>query len=562
MPPRKDRPLRTVFALALAVVTLSSNVARAASPDTAPASNIQAVLDARVTSTPGEGIIAGVIDGGKVTVYKAGSSGTSLALDEHTLFEIGSVTKTFTANVLAQMVLDGEVKLNDPVAKYLPSSVHVPSRDGKQITLLNLATQHSGLPRMPANIVAGWNPDNPFAAYSVADLYAFLNSYSLTRDPSATYEYSNLGVGLLGLALAHRAKTNYATLIQQRIFAPLHMHESSVSVGSQPQARLAAGHNIDGDAVAGWTFTDASAGAGAIRASLSDMLIYLRCNMGQGSLAKACLFAQQPRNEFPGGRIGLVWMTNSIGGLINHDGSTGGFRALVAMSPDRSKGVVILSNGPAVDDIGLHLIDASYPIQPEPKVATLDPSLIASYIGTYANATYGINLTIAQKGDRLYAQVAGQPALRIYASRPDHFYYRAVQAYIEFVRQNGKTVGMIFTQNLQNIPIFRLGDDGKPLTTSLEPAYPPVVNLDASTLQSYVGTYDVASGIRYAVTESDGHVFLQITGQPPFEIYPSAKDEFYYKIVDAQVTFRRDAAGKVVGVTLHQNGDDVTGTRR
>ena len=559
MPPRKDRRLKSVFALAIAVAMLCPNVARAVTPDTAAAAGIQAILDARVASTPGVGIIAGVIDRGKVTVYKAGSSGASRPLDEHTLFEIGSVTKTFTANVFAEMVLDGEVKLTDPVAKYLPSSVHVPSLDGNQITLLSLATQHSGLPRLPSNLVP--NADDPYATYSVADLYAFLSAYKLPRDPGARFEYSNLGLGLLGVALSNRAKTDYATLLRQRVFAPLHMQESVVAVGAAIQPADAVGHDVGGDAVHSWGFTDAIAGAGAIRSSLSDMLKYLRCNMGQGPLAKACIFAQQPRDTIPAGRIGLVWWTNARGGFINHGGDTAGFHALVMMTPDRSKGVVIMSNGPEVTDIGMHVLDPRYLVSPAPPVVTLDPASIASCVGAYANTALGLKMTISQQNGALNEQIEGQEAYPIYASRVDHFYLRVVQAYLEFVHQNGRVAGIILTQNGRDIPLYRLDSDGKPLATSLEHAYPPAVTIDAATLKSYVGTYDVGDGITYTVTAFNGQVFLQVTGQAPLEIYPSAKDHFYYKIVDAQVTFQRNGAGKVVGVTLYQNGRNLTGTR-
>src|SRR5204862_268966 len=112
----------------------------------------------------------------------------------NTLFEIGSMTKTFTATNLADMVARGEVRLDDPVAKYLPDSAHVPSRNGKQITLVDLAIQSSGLPRLPSNL-APRDPGNPYADYSVQQLYAFLAAYQLTRDIGATSEYSNLGVG-------------------------------------------------------------------------------------------------------------------------------------------------------------------------------------------------------------------------------------------------------------------------------------------------------------------------------------------------------------------------------
>ncbi len=267
----------------------------------------QALLDARTTAEPGSAIVAAVIDRGRITTYLSGSSGTARKLDEHTLFEIGSITKTFTATALSSLVRSGRVRLADPVARYLPGSVRVPSRNGKAITLLNLATQHSGLPRLPSNLTSV-AADNPYYRYTIADLYDFLNAYRLPRDPGASYEYSNLGFGLLGLALVRADHlTSYGSLISRLVFNPLHMTDSEVAETLAPEPRLAIGHDAGGNPVHSWEFTDASAGAGAIRSSLADMVMYLQCNLGRGALAQTCTFAQRPRDTFPGYRIGLAW---------------------------------------------------------------------------------------------------------------------------------------------------------------------------------------------------------------------------------------------------------------
>jgi CubicO group peptidase (beta-lactamase class C family) len=127
---------------------------------------------------------------------------------QDTVFEIGSMTKVFTSLVLMDMVQHGEVAVEDPVSKYLPPSVHVPERAGRRITLKDLSTQTSGLPRMPGNFHPK-NESNPYADYTAEHLYDFISGYTLTRDIGTTYEYSNLGVGLLGIALARRAGTDY-----------------------------------------------------------------------------------------------------------------------------------------------------------------------------------------------------------------------------------------------------------------------------------------------------------------------------------------------------------------
>ncbi len=144
------------------------------------------------------------------------------------MFEIGSITKVFTASVLASMVARGEVRLDDPVARYLPPSVKAPTRGGKEITLAHLATHTSGLPRLPPDLQPS-DPANPYADCTVDQMYQFLSAYALPRDIGAQYEYSNLGMGLLGPALARRAGKSYEELVIERVLAPLAMSDTRIT---------------------------------------------------------------------------------------------------------------------------------------------------------------------------------------------------------------------------------------------------------------------------------------------------------------------------------------------
>jgi len=521
----------------------------------------QAILDARTSAEPGSAIVAAVIDRGGITTYLSGSSGTPRTLDAHTLFEIGSISKTFTATALSSLVRSGAVRLADPVAHYLPRNVRMPTRNGKVIMLLNLATQHSGLPRLPSNLTSVAS-DNPYYPYTVADLYDFLNTYQLPRDPGAGYEYSNLGFGLLGLALVHAAHDrSYGSLVKRLVFGPLRMTDSQVAETLAPEPRLAIGHDASGNPVHSWEFTDASAGAGAIRSSLSDMVKYLQCNLGGGALAQTCIFAQQPRATFPGYHIGLAWYADDSTGVVQHNGATAGFNSIIMMNASHTKGVVVLSSGPAIADVAMHLLDPASPVMQNASTFSVTPQLATDYSAAYRNDQLGITYTVTHRGTHVFAQLAGQSAYEIFPSRwADHFYYKVVPAYVEFIRQYGNVVGLILTQNGQQSPLYRLDASGKPMASSLSPVYPPVVSLGSATLQQYTGSYDFF-GSDLIVTLRDGRVFAQLASQPANEIYPSAKDEFYYKGIDAQITFTR-TNGNVTGLILHQNGGDMPAPRK
>ena len=204
-------------------------LAQPASPQPGAAS-LAAIADSRIDGVRGLGLAIGTIDNGKVEVVLRGESDGARPLSRRSVFEIGSVTKTFTATLLALMADANEVALDDPIDKYLPAGTKAPAYQGRRIALLDLATQSSGLPRLPTNMKPR-HPADPYADYTAADLYEFLSSYTLTNAPGTHYEYSNLGVGLLGQLLANRAGTTYSALVTQRVLEPLGMHSTGTEIG-------------------------------------------------------------------------------------------------------------------------------------------------------------------------------------------------------------------------------------------------------------------------------------------------------------------------------------------
>ena len=238
--------------------------------------------------------------------------------------------------------------------------MQVPTHDGREITLAHLATHSSGLPRMPANF-APKDPKNPYLDYTPEQLYAFLSSYKLARDPGAVYEYSNLGAGLLGHILTLVGKQSYDALLRDRITGPLGMKSTKVTLSTDERARLAEGHDDAGRAVGPWDFA-VLAGAGGIRSNAEDLLIFLRAQLAQlrSPLSAAIALTHVPRHDTEGvpGAIGLGWHVRDVGRTIWHNGQTAGFHSYLAFDPQKQLGVVVLANSAAgvVDGIGYRLL--------------------------------------------------------------------------------------------------------------------------------------------------------------------------------------------------------------
>jgi CubicO group peptidase (beta-lactamase class C family) len=369
------------------------------------------------------------------------------------VYEIGSITKVFTGLLLAEMALRGEVGLDDPVRRYLPDSVPVPGSDSQPITLRLLAAQRSGLPRLPPGFAPS-DPNNPYADYDAARLYQFLRTYALPRAPGAAYEYSNIGAGLLGFALARRGAMSYEELLRRRILYPLGMTSTMITVNPMVRANLARG-SADGQPARAWEF-DALAGAGALRSSALDLTAFLAAAMGlrRTPLDSAFRLAAVPQFEAgPGGmRIGLGWHVRpgaapGAGSIVWHNGGTGGYHSWAGYDPVRRLGVVVLTNSPEnIDDIGLHLLDPSLPLAPVRLAVTLPVATLDEYVGSYPLAPSFV-LTVTRQEDRLMLQATGQPAFRIWASAKDEFFLKVVNAQVSFTRGAGGQVdGLILHQ--------------------------------------------------------------------------------------------------------------------
>jgi len=439
-----------------------SPAAPAAKPTNTGSDNtLLSKLEQRAKAGYGVGYAAVIVDGDKIEFINAGLADkkTGQKITEDSLFEIGSITKTFTALLLADMALKGELSLDDPASKYLPASVTMPRYEGKDITLRHLATHTSALPRLPSNLKPA-NLKNPYADYTPALMYDFLSNHELKRPVGETIEYSNLGMGLLGHILELKTGLSYEDLVAERILAPLGMSNTFIAITEDNRTNLTTGHGGAGQTAQHWDFGEL-AGAGALRSSSADMTLYLRANMG---LTETPLFAaMELSHEFQldmpqaGHYIGLAWFTNKTksGDIIWHNGATYGYQSFIGFDKAKGRGVIVLTNS---QDNAERIGKAAFKNTPddiavsqENKDITFTQDELENYVGAYPLVPEFV-ITITRQDTSLFAQATGQAKFPIYAKSKTEFFYKVVDAQITFnINSDGKIDALTLNQNGQTL---------------------------------------------------------------------------------------------------------------
>jgi D-alanyl-D-alanine-carboxypeptidase/D-alanyl-D-alanine-endopeptidase len=426
------------------------------------------------------GTVVGIISpqGRRIISYGQLNQGDPRPLNGDTVFEIGSITKIFTALLLSDMVRRGEVALTDPVAKYLPAGIKMPERNGRQITLVDLATHTSGLPFLPSNLPGASDPANfskymgAISGYSDEQLYQFLSTYQLENDPGSHWAYSNLGVGLLGKALARRAGMDYENLVRARITGPLGMASTAITVSPQMKARFGVGHNTHLQPAPDWVMP-VFAGAGSLRSTAYDLLTFLAAFMGYTKSPLLPAMTAMLETRRPGGpnlMQAVGWWVVSMGpgddGIVAFGGQTLGYASTLAYDPKTRVGVVVLSNGAADDGgLGWHMLRPAFPVATstaaralkERKEMAVDLKLFDLYAGQYQPAVGGI-MTIERQGDALLLKSPSSPqGVRLHAQSERIFFITETDLTITFqVGSTGRATGLIVHFAGADTPVPRI----------------------------------------------------------------------------------------------------------
>jgi CubicO group peptidase (beta-lactamase class C family) len=405
----------------------------------------------RVQAAETVGLVVGIInDAGRRDYFCHGTVGLDddSPVNEHSIYEIGSISKVFTCTALAEMVLQKTLSLDDPVEKHLPSGVTMPSRSGMEITLKHLANHTSALPRMPSNFKMS-DPNNPYANYTVQHMYDFLSQCTLKRDIGSKYEYSNLGMGLLGHILGLKAGMSYEALIVERISKALGMESTVITLTPAQERKLAKPHNAKGEVYL-WDLP-AMAGAGAIRSSADDMLTFLYANMGlmKSNLLPAMQIAHETTTETgsKGMTVGLGWHIRDNGKtrIVWHNGGTGGFRTFAGFVKETKMGVVVLSNmNISADDIGFHVLDNSYDLKKVNVAAKVPPQILDTFEGEYKIADSGKVYTLKRRGGQLVALTGDEKPFFLFPKSETEFKIKFSPLSVLFTMdKTGKVADMI-----------------------------------------------------------------------------------------------------------------------
>ena len=478
---------------------------------------------------------------------------------ERVIFEIGSISKVFTGILLADAVQAGKLGLDDTLAQRLPVKFTDPATGA--VTLKQLATHTSCLPRLPDNLASVADKD-PYAPYDNRALFEYLAGAKLSGKPPCAASYSNLGFGILGVVLETAWGKPWAELVREKIAVPLGMTDTVQELSEAQRSRFAEPW-AGAERAQPWTFK-AMAGAGSLRSTLADMSKFADALLAgaKGPLGHVwpLLAGGYAEMQGVGGKIGLALIQLKDHGeeTYLHDGGTGGFRSTVQVRPGSGRAVVVLtSNSAAEPQALLSAWQAAGRESVKRPEITLPSAALDEYVGVYA-IDPSTRFTLVRRGADLVARLTGQPFYPLFASAKDELFYKIADAQLSFHRdESGRIKGLTLHQN------------GRDITATREEGPVPRVEFpDAATLAEYAGEYDFGQfqpGATISVQATPPpEVFLlvMLTGQPKLPVFSIGKDRFEYDVVQAALTFERDAAGKVVAVVLHQNGMDMRAPRR
>lgn len=549
--------------LLLLILALASPAAASGQGYFPPDAYLEPMLRYLVEDGATVGIVLALRDSdssSRILLYGSGGEGAR-ALGAESVFEIGSITKTFTGVLLADMVARGEVSLRDPASRYLPAHVRMPSWGERGITLLDLATHRSGLPQMPDNGDSS-SPGDRSAGYGVEDLYEFLSGHELRRAPGEEAEYSNVGFGLLGHLLERASGQSYEDLVKERILEPLGMHMTGVTPSGELAAWHTKGHTRSGGEAPRFNALTL-VGAGGLRSTPADMLRYLEANIGTptSDIEHAMRAAQEMRSPFGEGGIGLGWQSVDHDGrtLITHGGSTAGYGARIAFDPERGLGVVRLANTTDFrDDFELDLLrEGAGPSIPEVHV---ERRVLRDYVGAYEFSDVRMLVRLEEEGN-LTLQTPPNVRFPMYSASDSAFFLKRKPLQIFFTRDDdGAVTGLEVSMQGRRFEVPKVSDETPDPAVAAGNA--AAIGPPPGGVAPYTGRYTIRIGERdlpVRIYTEDGTLMVEQGASS--RLIRVGEHEFAVEI-DPDIRLKFGIRnGRAETITLHRGGRATEGTR-
>ena len=539
------RPAR--FVLVAAFAASAANAAELP-PD------FRAAIEQGVANGRYEGVAVALIERSDQGEWFFGSTapgGAPPAIDD--AFEIGSTTRSFTGLLLAHALVDGKLRLTDTLGR-LFADVRFADKKLASATLLDVATHRAGLPPLPSNLFPR-NIDNPYVDYDEAALRAYLAHARVAAD-AGKYRYSDLGVALIGEAVARAYARDFRTLLAEDVLAPLAMKKSGF--GAVP--KLLDGYR-DGVAVEHWQ-QQALAAAVGLRSTLGDLETFAIASLRPDArpLRASILLAREPRAKAGGGETALGWQIVPVESdgqtwpLLWQAGIGGGFASFIGLRTDRQRAVVLIGNaGIDLSTLGLTLLAGRDAPLPPPRLRPFDGDAMHAYEGLYRFDTGG-DLVVRALADGLAAQVSGSLPRRIDAYDDDAFAFAGDAAQLTFERSGTAISGAILHDDGVHAHAVRLSDGAPSLKRNVAP-------LDAKSLDAYAGDYAVSASMRARVVAAGTGLRVQLTGNAPTFVQSCAVDRFCDSAGLLEIGFTRGAEGKVTALQWRQGVFDATARR-
>ena len=500
---------------------------------------IQDWIDEQTSDSEFIAIAAAYLKDGEVTHFAGGrvAPGSDIRPDADIQFEIGSLTKSFTDLLLAEMVEKEFVTFDTTIGDLLGDDVTLNNAAVSDITLLQLATHTSGLARMPANFA----PTDPLDPYREYDENALLMGLTMARDKQPLgnqYTYSNLGVGTLGYLLGRAYGDGYIAAMNELVIAPLGLTRTSFDPadGSATPYR-------GGAAVKNWSL-DALAGAGALRSTTNDLIRFAKIMLGEieNPLEHDLEANKEILAPASGFKVTRVWHVASSGDgeVYWHNGGTGGFWSFFGFRPATDEALVMLVSGdPDPTRFGMEVMAID---PPEPDMTEIDEAIFGQYA---LNETLGIGIYDIE--GTLVGQVSGQPPAGLHSVGEDWYAIDIADASVRFLREDDQVVALELVQNGIVQTASRSADVAEAVSKT-------ELTLSHEVLEGYVGEYAINADAKFTIRLGEEQLEAALTGQGFFPVFAKGDDVFFYKVVDAELHFVRDDQGTVNALVLHQGG--------